>query len=100
MVAHLGDTLTGGSGTDQFKVVRTLADNGASAAHVTDFEVASETLTIEVNSRTEVSPPITYRDGADGLEVLIDGDVAVVIEGVTQTDAPNIIENLVWVPQT
>jgi Ca2+-binding RTX toxin-like protein len=91
-----GDTMTGGSGTDTF-----LANwqPGDDPVHITDFNYLSDTSTVDTGATEYTgedllfnvetwsdSSTFTLDQTADGVNVLINGQTAATLEGVTLAD--------------
>ncbi len=77
LVGDLGDTMTGGLGTDEFEVY---VESGAAPVTVTDFDTAAETMFVLVENLT--TQVLSLTDGAGGAEVRVDGTVVAVLQGI------------------
>ncbi len=78
--------VTGGSGIDTFNFSG--LEHGDST--ITDFDPATETLNFYYSSSQSSSPPtVTFEDTSDGsgLAVLLNGNVAVTLAGLTAADS-------------
>ena len=76
-----GDTMTGGEGTDSFTVYNRVGDD---VPDITDFNSATEGLVILVDG--PATGVLSFRDGADGVGVRLDGNFVAFLRGVESTD--------------
>ncbi len=86
LIGDLSDTLTGGAGNDSLEVV---SGGAGEAVIVNDFNAAQDTLRVTVPTGT--NPAISYVNGAtpaDGVSVVIAGDVVAVLKGLVAADIP------------
>lgn len=72
-----GDSLTGGDGADRFAVYNEVGDT---AVTLTDFDPATERLLVWSEARIEGTDTV---DSPSGLQVLVNGRVVAVLQGVT-----------------
>lgn len=77
LLGDLGDTLTGGLGTDEFAVT---VEPGAAPVTITDFDTAAETMFVMVDALA--AQVLSFADGANGAEVSVDGTVVAVLQNV------------------
>lgn len=91
LLGGLDDTLTGGEGRDLFQVWGYGAE-GAGPTMITDFNPDEDRLEYSwvTPLDTEEFREITLADSEDGLLILEEGEVMVIIAGVTLADNPNI----------
>ena len=83
-----GSTLTGGEGSDTFYIRHTMFPSETPPAIITDFNPESDRLNIHLESDHDDMDErtMTLRDSDQGLEILIEGHVAVILEGLTTED--------------
>lgn len=83
-----GSTLTGGEGSDTFFIRHTMFPTEAPPAVITDFNPETDRLNIQLErDRDDMDERVvTLRDSDQGLEIVIEGHVAVVLEGLTTED--------------
>ena len=83
-----GSSLTGGEGSDSFNIRLPLGGGEAPPDLITDFAPGSDRVTIQIErARDDVDArEVTQRDSPGGLEILINGQVAAVLQGVTMAD--------------
>ena len=90
-----GDALEGGEGVDSFFInVPTPTndslglDPNAASVTVSDFDPATEVISIEVTMAQDETPVVTYAamDSPEGTSVLINGQVVAEVLGVTESE--------------
>lgn len=81
LIGDLGDTMTGGLGTDQFEV---FVEPGAAPVTITDFDTAAETMFVLVENLT--TQVLSLTDGTIGAEVRVDGAVVAVLQNLLAAD--------------
>lgn len=87
-----GDDTVGGAGADHFTVTMD-GEPGAGPAVITDYTPLTDTGVLVnkvVPAGSDQQPVLTLRDTPDGLEVSLDGNVAAILQGVTEADNPAI----------
>lgn len=86
LIGDLSDTLTGGDGADQFQI---LSGGANEAVVIEDLVTAQDSLNIFVLPGT--NPAVTLVNGAtpaDGVQVVIAGDVVAILKGLTAAQIP------------
>ncbi|MBB3992546.1 Ca2+-binding RTX toxin-like protein [Sulfitobacter undariae] len=88
LVGDAGDIMTGGEGDDQFYVAD-YQDVDVEEVRITDFVTDEDTLTILHRGESEDSEPV-LEVTPEGVTVSYDGKAVAVLEGLTESDLPNI----------
>lgn len=90
----LGDTMTGGIGNDQFSLLVPLGNPDAPPAIITDFNPLTDDLMVTFEVETDSGGVFPYvieqRDTEDGLELVVDDRVVLILNGITTADAIDI----------
>jgi len=91
--------VTGGDGTDPFKVQG--LEDPSGPTEITDFDAATEQLVLDLAAIYETAPGsgtfnVTTQDATDGsgLEVLVNNTVVAKLTGVTTATPPTIVAQL------
>lgn len=90
-----GDEITGGTGTDTFIQIAAAGDVEATVATITDFDPATETITIhhDLTPAGATAPSVTTSQdiGANTTSVLFDGEEILKIEGLVTLDDASLV---------
>lgn len=91
LIGENDDRLIGGDGIDSFQVFSENESRG-SVACISDFDVSSESILIEIrNGQLGDDMEFYLQKSETGVEVLVDGMPVVFLEGVEQTTGLNIV---------
>ena len=88
LIGDDGDTMIGGTGTDNFTAIRDFTRVQA-AVQVVDFDVSEDVLTVSQNTPTDVIV-FTFDAAQNGVVVTVAGQAVAVLQGLDAADIPNI----------
>ena len=88
LIGDDGDTMIGGTGTDNFTAIRDFTRVQA-AVQVVDFDVSEDVLTVSQNTPTDVIE-FTFDAAQNGVVATVAGQAVAVLQGLDAADIPNI----------
>ncbi len=88
LIGDDGDTMIGGTGTDNFTAIRDFTRVQA-AVQVVDFDVSEDVLTVSQNTPTDVIV-FTFDAAQNGVVATVAGQAVAVLQGLDAADIPNI----------